>query len=341
MSLSTAVYASFSSIGAYAPQKILSNSDLETMVDTTDEWITKRTGIKERRIAADDEYTSDMGAKAAELAIERADINREDIDLVICATVTPDYFNMPSTACIISDKLGIRNVQAFDISAACSGFVYLLSLAKAFIESGMKKNVLIIGAEKFSSIIDYSDRGTCILFGDGAGAAIITATSDKEKAFIDIHASADGSYADFLVTPAPGCINPVSQKVIDEGLNFVQMKGNETFKLAVKTLTKDVIEILKKNDINAGDIPHFIPHQANYRIIKAVGDALKMREDQVVLTVAKYGNTSAASIPMAINDIWESGRLKEGEMMLLDTFGGGLTWASALLPFAGKTVENR
>ena len=331
------IYASFRSIGAYVPEKILSNSDLEKMVDTTDEWILKRTGISERHIASENEVTSDLGAKAASLAIERAGINKEEIDLVICATVTPDYFNMPSTACIISDKLGINNVQAFDISAACSGFVYVLSIAKAFIESGMKKNVLIVGAEKFSSIVDYTDRSTCILFGDGAGAAIISETTNKSEAIIDIHASADGAYADFLVTPAPGTVNPVSQRVIDEGLNFVQMRGNETFKLAVKTLTKDVKEILKKNDINSEDIPHFIPHQANYRIIKAVGDALKMKEEQVVLTVGKYGNTSAASIPMAINDIWESGRLQNGELMLLDTFGGGLTWASALLPFAGTS----
>jgi len=339
MSQTKPVYASFRSIGAYVPEKILSNADLEKMVDTTDEWIVKRTGISERHIAAADEYTSDMGVKAAELAIERSGILKDEIDLVLCATVTPDYFNMPSTACIISDKLGIKDVQAFDISAACSGFVYLLSVAKAFIESGMKKNVLVVGAEKFSSIVDYTDRSTCILFGDGAGAAMFCATELKEEGFIDIHASADGSYADFLVTPAPGSINPVSQKVIDEGLNFVQMKGNETFKLAVKTLTKDVKEILAKNKINADDIPHFIPHQANYRIIKAVGDALKMREDQVVVTVGKYGNTSAASIPMAINDIWESGRLQTGELMLLDTFGGGLTWASALLPFSGKSVN--
>jgi len=339
MSQTKPVYASFRSIGAYVPEKILSNADLEKMVDTTDEWITKRTGIKERHLAADDEVTSDMGAKAAQLALERSGIDKENIDLVLCATVTPDYFNMPSTACIIADKIGIRDVQAFDISAACSGFVYLLSIAKAFIESGMKKNILIIGAEKFSSIVDYSDRSTCILFGDGAGAAMISATNKKEDSFVDLHASADGSYADFLVTPAPGSMNPVSQKVIDEGLNFVQMKGNETFKLAVKTLTKDVKEILAKNNIASEEIPHFIPHQANYRIIKAVGDALKMREDQVVVTVGKYGNTSAASIPMAINDIWESGRLQSGELMLLDTFGGGLTWASALLPFAGKPVN--
>lgn len=341
MSISKPVYAAFKSIGAYVPEKILTNDDLEKMVDTSDEWIIKRTGIKERHIAAEDEYTSDMAAKAAELAIERAGLTADDVDLVVCATVTPDYFNMPSTACIISDKLGIKDVQAFDISAACSGFVYVLSIAKAFIESGMKKNVLVIGAEKFSSIVDYTDRTTCILFGDGAGAAMICATDNKDEAFVDLHASADGSYADFLVTPAPGAIHPASQKVIDEGLQFVQMKGNETFKLAVKTLTKDVKEILAVNNINAGDIPHFVPHQANYRIIKAVGDALKMREDQVVLTVGKYGNTSAASIPMAINDIYESGRLQHGELMLLDTFGGGLTWASALLPFAGHNTNKK
>jgi 3-oxoacyl-[acyl-carrier-protein] synthase-3 len=334
-----AQYAAFRSIGAYVPEKILTNADLERMVDTSDEWITKRTGIKERHIAADDEATSDMGAKAAKIAIERAGLQPDDIDLIVCATVTPDYFNMPSTACIISDKLGIRNVQAFDISAACSGFVYALSVAKAFIESGMKRNVLIVGAEKFSSIVNYEDRTTCILFGDGAGAAVISATEDKSEAIIDIHASADGSYADFLVTPAPGSVHPASCEVIEQGLQYVHMKGNETFKLAVKTLTKDVKEILERNKIDASEIPHFVPHQANYRIIKAVGDALKMREDQVVRTVDKYGNTSAASIPMAINDIWESGRLKRGDMMLLDTFGGGLTWASALLPFAGKTRD--
>ncbi len=332
-----AIYASFRSIGAYVPKNILTNSDLEKMVDTTDEWIVKRTGIKERHIASKNETTSDMGAMAAKVAIERSGLEKSDIDLVVCATVTPDYFNMPSTACIISDKLGISNVQAFDISAACSGFVYALSVAKAFVESGMKKHVLVVGAEKFSSIVDYTDRSTCILFGDGAGAAIISATKYKESGFIDLHASADGTYADFLVTPAPGSVHPANQKMLDEKLNFVQMKGNETFKLAVKTLTKDVVDILEKNNIKSEDIKHFIPHQANYRIIKAVGDALGMSEEQVVLTVAKYGNTSAASIPMAINDIFESGRLQEGDLMLLDTFGGGLTWGSALIPFTGKS----
>ncbi len=332
-------YAAFRSIGAYVPEKILSNEDLSTMVDTSDEWITKRTGIKERHIAAETEFTSDMGVKAAELAIERSGVAKKDIDMVVCATISPDYFCMPSTATIMSTKLGLNNVTAFDISAACTGFVYILSIAKAFIESGMKKNVLIIGAEKLSAITDYTDRGTCILFGDGAGAAMICATDKKEEAIIDVHTGADGEYADLLMTPNGGSGSAHDAKV-DDALKqeanscFMQMKGNETFKVAVRTLTKDVVEILNENKIQSDEIKHFVPHQANYRIIKAVGDALKLKEEQVVLTVAKYGNTSGASIPMAINDIYESGRLQKGELMLLDAFGGGLTWGSALVPFS-------
>ncbi len=327
-------YAAFRSIGAYAPEKILSNEDLSHMVDTTDEWITKRTGIKERHIAADNETTSDMGVEAAKLAISRSGINASEIDMVVCATISPDYFCMPSTATIISNKLGLGNVTAFDISAACTGFVYVLSIAKAFIESGMKKNVLIIGAEKLSAITDYSDRGTCILFGDGAGAAIISATQNKEEAIIDVNTGADGTYADLLMTPNGGTGSPHDALDQEAGSCFMQMKGNETFKVAVRTLTKDVVEILEDNKIDSASINHFIPHQANYRIIKAVGDALKMRPEQVVVTVAKYGNTSGASIPMAMNDVYENGELKKGELMLLDAFGGGLTWGSALVPFS-------
>ena len=327
-------YAAFRSIGAYVPEKVLSNEDLSTMVDTSDEWITKRTGIKERHIAADNEFTSDLGVKAAELAIERSGLEKSEIDMVVCATISPDYFCMPSTATIISTKLGLGNVTAFDISAACTGFVYILSIAKAFVESGMKKNVLIIGAEKLSAITDYTDRGTCILFGDGAGAAIISSTNNKEEAIIDVHTGADGTYADLLMTPNGGTGSPHDSLDQEAGACFMQMKGNETFKVAVRTLTKDVVEILAENDIQSFTIKHFIPHQANYRIIKAVGDALKLEKEQVVLTVAKYGNTSGASIPMAINDIYEQGRLKKGELMLLDAFGGGLTWGSALVPFS-------
>ena len=327
-------YAALRSIGAYAPKKILTNDDLSHMVDTTDEWITKRTGIKERHIAAENETTSDMGVEAAKLAIERSGIDASEIDMVVCATISPDYFCMPSTATIISNKLGLGNVTAFDISAACTGFVYILSIAKAFIESGMKKNVLIIGAEKLSAITDYTDRGTCILFGDGAGAAVISATDDREEAIIDVHTGADGTYADLLMTPNGGTGSPHDSLESEAGACFMQMKGNETFKVAVRTLTKDVVEILEENKIESSAVKHFIPHQANYRIIKAVGDALKMKEEQVVLTVAKYGNTSGASIPMAMNDIYEQGKLKKGELMLLDAFGGGLTWGSALVPFS-------
>jgi 3-oxoacyl-[acyl-carrier-protein] synthase-3 len=330
------VYASLKSIGGYAPSRVLSNLDLEKMVETSDEWIEKRTGIKERRIASVEEATSDLGVKAAEKAIERAGITKEEIDLIICATLSPDYFCMPSTACVIAGKLGINDVMAFDISAACSGFVYMLSMAKAFIESGAKKNILLIGAEKISSVVDYTDRGTCILFGDGAGAAIIGATENKNEAILDIHASADGRYGDLLITPGCGSKYPCSQETLDNKLNYIKMQGNDVYKVAVKTLTNDVIEILEKNNITASQIDHFIPHQANMRIIEAVRAKLDFPLEKTILTVAKYGNTSAASIPMAINDAYEEGRIKKGDLMLLDTFGGGFTWASGLVRFGGN-----
>ena len=320
------MYASFRSIGAFIPENVRTNQWFVDRMDTTDEWITKRTGIKERRIASDEQFASDLGYEASKIAISRASIKKEDIDLIICATISPDYLCMPSTACIVADKLGIKNVMALDISAACTGFVYAISVAKAFIESGMKKNILIIGTEKLSSIVDYADRTTCMLFGDGAGAAIISATDKKDEAIIDIQCSADGGLQDLLLTPGAQ----------SEEASFMKMKGNETFKVAVRTLTSDVKSIMEKNNISNEDIDLFIPHQANYRIIKAVGDALNFKDEQKVVTVAKYGNTSSASIPMAINDCYENGTLKTGDTMLLDAFGGGLTWGSALIKFAGK-----
>ena len=330
------MYASLKSIGAYAPSRILSNFHLEEMVETSDEWIEKRTGIKERRIASAEESTSDLGVKAAQKAIDRAGIAKEEIDLIICATLSPDYLCMPSTACVIAGKLGINDVMAFDISVACSGFVYMLSMAKAFIESGMKKNILLIGAEKISSMVDYTDRGTCILFGDGAGAAIISATENKNEAILDIHASADGRYGELLITPGCGSKYPCSQETLDNKLNFIKMQGNDVYKIAVKTLTNDVIDILEKNQVSVAEVDHFIPHQANMRIIEAVRTKLNFPLEKTVLTVAKYGNTSAASIPMAMNDAYEAGRIKKGDLMLLDTFGGGFTWASALVRFGGN-----
>ncbi len=329
-------YASFRSIGAYVPEKTLSNKDLEKMVDTSDEWITKRSGIKNRHIAADDQAASDLAKEAALIALERAGMTAQDLDMIIVASISGDYLFMPSTACVLADKLGVKNIPAFDVLAACTGFIYAMATAKAFIESGMKKNILIVGAEALSKFVDYTDRTTCVLFGDGAGAAVISATENKDEAIMDIHISADGTYQDFLITPGGGSKNPCSEYVEKERLSCMKMKGNETFKVAVRTLSNDVKDILENNPVELDDVKFFIPHQANYRIIKAVGDAIGLKDEQLVLTVDKYGNTSAASIPMAINTIYEEGKLQSGDLMLLDAFGGGLTWGSALVPFCGK-----
>ncbi|WP_122863183.1 beta-ketoacyl-ACP synthase III [Campylobacter showae] len=315
--------ASLISIAAYAPPKILTNFDLEKTVETSDEWIVKRTGISQRRIAQDED-TSELGTKAAKIALERANLTAKDIDAVICATISPDHFCMPSTACKIAKNLGINAITAFDISAACTGFIYLLELAKSLIESGSKKNVLIIGAEKLSKIVDWTDRTTCILFGDGAGAAVVSAGEENE--IIDVHTAADGNYANLLITPGG------EEK-------FIKMSGNEVFKIAVQTLTKDVVDILEKNQIPSDKIDLFMPHQANLRIIEAVKQRLNFTNEQCVVTVGKYGNTSSASIPMAMNDTYEAGRLKKGDLLLLDAFGGGFTWGSALLKFGGESYK--
>ncbi|MDR1912664.1 MAG: ketoacyl-ACP synthase III [Helicobacteraceae bacterium] len=326
------MYASMLSIGAYSPQKRLTNADLEKIVDTSEEWIVKRTGIKERRIAAEDEAASDLGFVAAKKAIERAGLNASDIDMLIVATLSGDFLFMPSTAAVLAGKLGMKNIPAFDVLAACSGFIYALSSAKAYVESGMASNVLIVGAEASSRFMDYSDRSVCVLFGDGAGAAVIGATDDPARAIVDVKISSDGTGWDNLFIEG-GSKNPIREGKPHKP--YMQMKGNETFKLAVRALTNDVIEILARNNLKASQIVHFIPHQANLRIIKAVGEALGLSDDQVVLTIDRYGNTSAASIPMAINDVYEEGRLKTGDLMLLDAFGGGLTWGSALARFGG------
>jgi 3-oxoacyl-[acyl-carrier-protein] synthase-3 len=320
------------SIGAYSPEKRLTNADLEKMVETSDDWIVKRTGIKERRIAASDQAASDLGVLAAKQAIERAGLAVEDIDMVIAATLSGDFLFMPSTAAVLAGKLGARNVPAFDVLAACSGFIYALSTAKAYVESGMASNVLVVGAETTSRFMDYSDRSVCVLFGDGAGAAVVGATDDPAKAIIDVKISSDGTQWDNLFIEGGGK-NPIRDG--NPHKPYMRMKGNETFKLAVRTLSNDVIEILARNDLKSSQIAHFIPHQANLRIIKAVGEALGLSDEQVVLTIERYGNTGAASIPMAINEIYEAGRLKTGDLTLLDAFGGGLAWGSALLRFGG------
>ena len=329
-------YAALRSIGAYVPTKVMTNDDLAKIVDTSDEWITKRTGIKTRHIAAPDQAASDLGLEAAKLALSRAGMEASELDMIIVASLSGDYLFMPSTACVLANKLGVKNIAAFDQLAACTGFIYNLATAKAYIEAGMAKNVLIVGAEVISRFLDYEDRTTCVLFGDGAGAAVISATDNPDEAIKDVHIAADGEYQDFLITPAGGSKHPMTETVLRERQHFLKMKGNETFKVAVRTLANSCVEILEKNGIASSAIKHFIPHQANFRIIKAVGETLGLSDEQVVLTVEKYGNTSAASIPMAMNDVYEAGNLKNGDLMLLDAFGGGFTWGSALLPFAGK-----
>ncbi|GAA8607004.1 ketoacyl-ACP synthase III [Helicobacter pylori] len=328
-------YASLKSIAMHVPSERVKNAEFQRFLDTSDEWIEKRTGIKERRFASNEEKSSDLGVIAAKQAIERAHLTPKDIDLVVVATLSPDFLAMPSTACVLSAKLGIENKPAFDISAACTGFIYLLSVAKAYVESGMCENVLIVGAEKTSSVLDFKDRGTCILFGDGAGACVIGRTKCLKESVLDVQISANGNFSNYLYTPRT--LKPTPFSVKEEALEpFLCMKGNEVFKLAVKTLLKDVEMILEKNALKPEDVRLFIPHQANFRIIQAVREHLDFKDEQVVLTVHKYGNTSAASIPMAMCEAYEEGRLKKGDLMLLDAFGGGLTWGSALVYFGGS-----
>ncbi len=327
-------YASLKSIAMHVPNECVKNAEFQQFLDTSDEWIEKRTGIKERRFANDEEKSSDLGVIAAKQAIERAHLTPKDIDLVVVATLSPDFLAMPSTACVLSAKLGIENKPAFDISAACTGFIYLLSVAKAYVESGMYENVLIVGAEKTSSVLDFKDRGTCILFGDGAGACVIGRTKRLKESILDVQISANGNFSNYLYTPRTLKPTPFNAKE-EASEPFLRMKGNEVFKLAVKTLLKDVEMILEKNALKPEDVRLFIPHQANFRIIQAVREHLDFKDEQVVLTVHKYGNTSAASIPMAMCEAYEEGRLKKGDLMLLDAFGGGLTWGSALVYFGG------
>ncbi|WRC63348.1 ketoacyl-ACP synthase III [Helicobacter pylori] len=328
-------YASLNkSIAMHVPSERVKNAEFQQFLDTSDEWIEKRTGIKERRFANDEEKSSDLGVIAAKQAIERAHLTPKDIDLVVVATLSPDFLAMPSTACVLSAKLGIENKPAFDISAACTGFIYLLSVAKAYVESGMCENVLIVGAEKTSSVLDFKDRGTCILFGDGAGACVIGRTKRLKESVLDVQISANGNFSNYLYTPRTLKPTPFNAKE-EASEPFLRMKGNEVFKLAVKTLLKDVEMILEKNALKPEDVRLFIPHQANFRIIQAVREHLDFKDEQVVLTVHKYGNTSAASIPMAMCEAYEEGRLKKGDLMLLEAFGGGLTWGSALVYFGG------
>lgn len=315
--------------GSAVPDKVLTNFDLEKMVDTSDEWITTRTGIKERRIAGEGEYTSTFATRAAERALEMAGIKADELDLVIVGTVTPD-FPFPATSCLVQNNIKAVNAAAFDVTAACSGFLYGLSVAEKFIRTGTVKKALVIGAEVLSRIIDWSDRNTCLLFGDGAGAVVVEAC-EGDNGVLSTHIHSDGSFWELLYLPACGSRNPATQKAVDDKLVYLTMQGNEVFKLAVRAMGEVAHEALAASGMTPADIDLFIPHQANRRIIDAIGKRLGLAEDRVFVNLDRYGNTSAASIPIALDEANRSSRIKEGDIVLFDAFGGGLTWGAALM----------
>jgi len=317
------IYSRVTGTGSYLPAKVLTNADLVKMVDTTEEWIVDRTGIRERHIAADGETTCDLAEQAARRAIEAAGISHRDIDLIIVATTTPDRV-FPSTACLLQDRLDIHGCAAFDVQAVCTGFVYALGIADKFVRSGSAKHALVVGAETLSRIVDWTDRGTCVLFGDGAGAVVLSA--DTKTGIINSHLHADGQYRELLTVPAG-----TSQGYDKQA--FIQMQGNEVFKVAVNTLGRIVDETLEKNGLKKSDITWLVPHQANHRIIAATARKLDMSMDHVVVTVDRHGNTSAASIPLAFDEAVRDGRIQRGDTVLMEAFGGGFTWGSVLLKY--------
>jgi 3-oxoacyl-[acyl-carrier-protein] synthase-3 len=320
-------YARITGTGSYLPENIVTNKDLEQTVDTSDQWIRERTGIEQRHIALPGQTTVDLAEQAARNAIDAAGIDANEIDLIVFATSTPDKV-FPSSACILQARLGIHGCPAFDIQAVCSGFVYALATADKFVKTGASKKVLVVGAEVFSRIINWEDRGTCVLFGDGAGAVILEAS--EETGILSTHIHADGQYEDLLHVPY-GVASGFDQ--VKAGRAFVEMKGNEVFKVAVNTLGKIVDETLAANSMQKSDIDWLVPHQANLRIIAATARKLHMSMDQVVVTVNRHGNTSAASIPLALDTAVRDGRIKRNEVVLLEAFGGGFTWGSALFRF--------
>lgn len=314
--------------GSYAPERVLTNADLERMVATSDEWITERTGIRERRLAAPGEAASDLGFRAAERALQAAGVEPGELDLILVATCTGDH-PLPSTACLIQHRLGATRAAACDLGAACCGFVYALSVAEAYVKTGMRR-VLVVGTEVMSAITDWTDRSTCVLFGDGAGAVVVSPSED-DRGILSTHLHADGSLWDLICVPGGGSRLPVDEKVLAERQQFVKMKGNETFKVAVKTLEETAREALAAHGLSVADLDLYVPHQANVRIIKAVAARLGLPPEKVALNMDRYGNTSAASIPLALDEAVRSGRVRDGSLVLLGAFGSGLTWASAVI----------
>jgi 3-oxoacyl-[acyl-carrier-protein] synthase-3 len=320
---------SITGVGSYVPEKILTNAALEKMVETSDEWITTRTGIKERRVAAKDEFTSDMGAHAAQRAMKMAGVTGEQIDLIIVATVTPDM-PFPATACFVQHKIGARRAAAFDLEAACSGFIYGLEVAQQFIMSRTYDTVLVIGAEKLSSIVDWKDRNTCVLFGDGAGAAILQ-NRPNSHGLLTAVMGADGEKADLLFMPGGGSRCPATADSVAAKLHYLQMEGRETFKNAVQAMCNAAQEALRRCELDISKIKCVIPHQANRRIIDVVGERLGATPEQFFVNLDKYGNTSAASVAIALDEAVAAKRIQRGDLVLLVVFGAGLTWGAAII----------
>ncbi len=316
-------------IGSYVPEKEITNKDLEKIVNTSDEWIVDRTGIKARRIVADDQATSDMAAIAAQKALADAGVMASEIDLVIVATATPDMF-FPSTACLVQDKIQATNAAAFDLAAGCSGFVYALVVGSQFIQTGLYKKVLVVGAETLSRILDWTDRNTCVLFGDGAGAAVLGEV-DAGYGLLGSDLGANGGGGDLLKMPAGGSRLPANLSTVELRQHYVVMNGNEVFKFAIKTMGATALKALEKAGLTRDDVDVLVPHQANMRIIQAAAKRLKMPMDKVIINLDKYGNTSAASIPIALDEASHSGKINKGDVVVLVGFGAGLTWASAVI----------
>jgi 3-oxoacyl-[acyl-carrier-protein] synthase-3 len=315
--------------GSSLPEKVLTNEDLERMVETSSDWIISRTGIRERRIARQDEFMSTFATSAAESALRSAGLQGSDLDLIICATVTPDS-PLPATACIVQNNLGAAGAAAFDMAAGCTGFIYGLAVADSFIAAGVYRKIMLIGAELLSKYVNWKDRTTCILFGDGAGAVVLT-PGEKPSGVLATTLRADGKLADFIHVPAGGTREPASQRTVAEGRHFIRMRGNETFKMAVRSMEESARIVLHEAGIETGDVALFIPHQANRRIIDAVGSRLGLRDDQVYINVDRVGNTSAASIPIALDEALQKGLVKDGSTILFAAFGTGLTWGAAVI----------
>ena len=315
--------------GSYVPEKVLTNADLEKLVETSDEWITSRTGIKERRIAAEGENTSDLAAKAALAAMDNAGITADEIDLILVATITPDMF-FPSTACFVQTKIGAKNAACFDVSAACSGFLYAIEIAQQFITSNTYDTVLVIGAEKLSSIVDWTDRNTCVLFGDGAGAAILRHRGGGHGV-ISTYMASDGGLADILYIPGGASRSPVTAANADQRLNCIKMNGKETYKHAITSMLDAANSALADANLKSTDLACIIPHQANLRIIEAIASRMDLPMERFVINLDRYGNTSAAAVAIALDEANRTDRMKEGDYILLVVFGGGLTWASSVI----------